>query len=220
MMDNYKEQIAAYFASKLKKEGRKVTSEEDILLSLWGEAGVPLKVIIEGLDATFREGRERIFSLCNCQNAVLELWLDYKQSTQAGVVAGAKKEKLREDELEELFSRVASSFNAARFAAEKERNLKLIDVLDEFFKRLFRIKCLFERGNFTVEDLRLELFALDWELSNALPRTLTEKEFSLIKKEAEEKGISPADEVSFLRYLAEVVRRRFSLPPLLEFLPR
>jgi hypothetical protein len=158
---NYFTEIERYYQSK--KESFTLLSTLDwVLIETWKDQGIPLELVLKGVDRAFSKARRKISSLAYCAGAVAQVVEERKDlRSEEPAPPQFKAEEVRKY-LDQLSSRVRA----------------LQDPLPEFAARFASIADAI--GNLDVSDLRAGENAL-----NALEEKLT----AIIKVAAEESAL-------------------------------
>lgn len=135
----------------------------------WHDAGIPLPVVIEAIDAVFdkQEAKNRkVNGLRYCRHAVKELW-DERRELQIGA-AGLAPEENVEPLLDKLASAVPAGFAERIRALAQEKTVprieeKLIELEEELLATL------------ATDELRAEARALTGGISDGKTRARTEE---------------------------------------------
>ena len=127
MSPDYFTDIEAHFAER--RGTPFVLSAKDwALMKEWHDAGVPLPVVIEAIDAVFdkqEDKRRKINGLRYCRHAVKELW-DERRELQIGSAEAAPEENV-EALLEELAASVPEAWAERVRALAKEKSVPRIE---------------------------------------------------------------------------------------------
>lgn len=95
MEPDYYQEIESHFASR-RGTPFVLNAKDWALMKEWGEAGIPLAVVIEAIDSVFAKNEDRgakkvISSLSYCRHAVKEMWAE-RQELQVGAGGGTPEE--------------------------------------------------------------------------------------------------------------------------------
>jgi hypothetical protein len=179
---DYQEQIEKYFSNKVKERVDLSIVDRDAV-ACWREHDIPLKLVLEGIDSAFLfaaasgETDRKILFLYQCHRYVLESWFEQKVAKFRQTQKNKRDHLLRFDDLSDYIDRVISIFNTARFKAEQKRNFSLIDLLDRNYKNLMSIKDIFfNSSGLNIDDLKLALWEIEWDLNANIVDISNEKE--------------------------------------------
>lgn len=184
---DYLEQIEKYFSNKVKERVDLSIVDRDAV-ACWKKHDIPLKLVLEGIDSAFLfaaasgETGKKILSLYQCHRYVLESWFEQKVAKFRQTQKNKLDRLLRIDDLSDYIDRVINIFNTARFKAEQKRNFSLIDLLDRNYKSLMSIKDIFfHSSGLNLDDLKLALWEIEWDLDANIIDISNEKEVEEIK---------------------------------------
>jgi hypothetical protein len=191
---NYFTEIEEYFWRK--RGAHLLVSPLDwAIVETWQKAGIPLAVVLKGIDRAFESwqrsrraaGGRQLKSLAYCVDAVLDAAAE-AQEAAAGSGPEVKHtrpaaEPFSREELRKYFERNAARLQAA---AERQRAARpaLASRLENTEKRLLETLPLLETpGTLDLEDLERRLTVLEEKLAAALSADADEKAMLAIRRE-------------------------------------
>jgi hypothetical protein len=224
---HYFSEIEEHFV--LKRQKNLLVSPLDwSLMASWKESGIPLHVVLRGIDRSFDSYQERsrrnvlVNTLFYCQQAVQECFAEYSDSQVGGreAIPEEADEILPREELESTFTQLLHCLHAA-----------VSQALEEGFPSLAG---LFQRTNLRLESLlhdlqqaallhpnslEKDLLSMDMEISNAILHCVGEETVAVWRHNAE-KELRPYKkrvekemyEKIVKNYLYRCARQHFRLP--------
>jgi len=198
------------------------------LMASWKECGIPLHVVLRGIDRSFSSHQERsrrntlVNTLFYCQQCVQESFAEYNNSqvgSRDGMPEGTD-DTLPREELEATISQILQSLQSAESTAEAGD----LPVLAELFRQTYRrleslLGDIKEAVVLPLNSLEKDLQSMDLEISNSILESVGEKTVSSWKQDAE-KELRPyrrrVDKEMYEKivknYLYRCARQRFALP--------
>ena len=165
------------------------------LIDQWRKMGIPLKVILQGIDQSFIKFKKankkgvKINSISYCQQEVLAAWEEYKELT-VGKSPEENKRKystpLWQKKLEKKLLSLAKSVNKSALKAEKRGKKSLGQKLREGGEKLQRLSQLLNREEIDIPSCHHQLNTLDREISAALLASATSQEIDKANAIAEQ----------------------------------
>lgn len=217
-------EIETYLCKKNDGHLMRVTGPSFEIVSGWAAQGIPIKVACAGIDRYFeryyRKGpRRRPVKIDFCEADVLDVFDEWRKATlQSGAVLSGPPDKHRGPSLPAHLERVVLKLTAARAGG------KLGDEFDAIIDRVSReldtarASAGGVRGD-ARQALLARLTALDAELLQGARSALTERDLSVLTREATDEMGSFRERMTadaFARAmdgaLSRLIRERFGLP--------
>jgi hypothetical protein len=121
---NYFTEIERFYQSK--RESFTLLSTLDwVLIESWKESGLPLEIVLKGIERAFSRAKRKINSLAYCVKAIEEVCEEQKELT----VEAPKLPDFREDEITDYIEKLASQIETVDPGiAESMRTLDVTDL--------------------------------------------------------------------------------------------
>ena len=120
---NYFTEIERFYQSK--RDSFTLLSTLDwVLIESWKESGVPLEIVLKGIDRAFSRAKRKISSLAYCVKAVEEVCEEQKELT----IEAPKLPDFREDEIKQYVDNLALQIE--RIDAGIAASIRMVDIAD------------------------------------------------------------------------------------------
>lgn len=165
------------------------------LIEQWKKIGIPLKVIINGIDHSFEKFNKAkkkgvtINSLSYCNQEVLVAWEEYKELTvgkSQEIQSNKNASRLWRKTTEKKMAELSKSLNKSALKAAKEGRKELENKLNEAAEKILLFIQQLETEGCDIQYCYKKLSSLDDEVSKALLSTSNKEEIEKVKSIAEQ----------------------------------
>jgi hypothetical protein len=160
------------------------------LIEQWKKMGIPLKVIINGIDRSFEKFKRAkkkgvtINSLSYCNQEVLAAWEEYKELTIGRSQENLSSKKARQlwrNKTEKKLVDLSKNLNKSALKAAKEGRKELEKKLNKAAEEIRLIIQQLDNEGFDIQYCYSRLSYLDDEISNALLSAFSKEEIEKVK---------------------------------------
>jgi hypothetical protein len=121
---NYFTEVEEFFFNKRQTHKARLSTLDWALLEIWKEQGVPLQVVLTGIERAFERRKREINSLAYCVRFVEEVCKEQKELT----IEAPKLPDFREDEVKQYVDNLALQIE--RIDAGIAASIRMVDIAD------------------------------------------------------------------------------------------
>jgi hypothetical protein len=219
--------IEEYFNQK--RESPTILSPLDWqLIEQWKKIGIPLKVIINGIDRCFEKFKKAkkkgvtINSLSYCNQQVLVAWEEYKELTvgKSREIQSSKNTSIIwRKTTEKKLAQLSKSLNKSALKAAKEGKKELEKKLNEAAEKVLFFMQQLETEGCDIQYCHKKLSSLDDEVCKALLSTSHKEEIEKVKSIAEQELQKYKDRIEYEIYeqivdnfIKQFLQQKYGIP--------